>query len=468
MRAPFDEFGPLVPLRSPPLMPVLVPPGREYVSGASHRLRALSALSGSLTDALTPADAANLVERKALSALGATSAVVVTLGRFPVEHASAEPADTPSAPATLHVVHAIGLADELQAALEAQPLDAPLPFAEVAREGKPLFLTSESELLRYPTWGASMMRAGTRSAAIVPVWANGELRGVLGLAWPAAQTFDEDEQAFVLTLGVMCAQAIMRAHLRAGELAARERAEEANRSKARFVRTISHELRTPMTAVLGYADLIAEEIDGPVTPMQRQHLGRVRASGKHLLSLIEDLLAYARVEAGEDIVRAEPVLLDAAIDESIALVRPMMDRKGLLVHVGMASEPIEVYTDPGKLRQVLVNLLANALKFTDKGAVIVRQRLVGADGHAQVCIAVRDTGPGIAVEDRERIFEPFWQGATHGEHNDGGTGLGLAVARQLARLLGGDLVLSSSTLGVGSAFEVSLPVRAAPPTPGQG
>ena len=168
----------------------------------------------------------------------------------------------------------------------------------MAREGEPLFLATEEELLRYPAWGAAMISAGAAAAAIVPVWANGELRGVLGLAWPESRVFDEDERAFVLTLGVMCAQAIMRAHLRAAEktanqasMLAQQVAELANKSKADFVATISHELRTPMNAVIGYTQLIADELCGPVTSLQRDHLDRVSASGKHLLGLVEQLLA---------------------------------------------------------------------------------------------------------------------------------------------------------------------------------
>src|SRR5687767_2423328 len=203
MHATSDRSSPMLPL-GPPLTGGLSPFGSpvEEISGASRRLRALAALSGSLTDALSPEEAANLVQQKALSALGATSAIVVTLGAFPPEPTD-KAVDAHANATTLNVVHAIGLPAEVKAALHQLPLDAAVPFAEVARTGKPLFLGSEAELKRYPDWGAAMIRAGAGSAAIVPVWANGELRGVLGLSWRDAQTFDQDERAFVLTLGVM-------------------------------------------------------------------------------------------------------------------------------------------------------------------------------------------------------------------------------------------------------------------------
>ena len=311
-----------------------------------------------------------------------------------------------------------------------------------------------------------MLKAGARSAAIVPVWANGELRGVLGLAWAEPRVFDEDERAFVLTLGVMCAQAIMRAHLRAAEklasaaaIAAREVAELANKSKAHFVATISHELRTPMNAVLGYTQLIAEELYGPVTSMQKDHLGRVSASGKHLLGLIEQLLGYARIEAGEETVRPEPVLLTELVEQSLVLVRPLAMQKGLRMRVELPDSPLVLYTDPGKVRQVLVNLLANAVKFSAEGDVVLLVRVEGFDAEVRVIFEVTDRGVGIASEYHERVFEPFWRADPTAKQDGGSTGLGLSVARQLARLLGGNVDVASSTPGRGSTLVFSLPAE---------
>lgn len=434
------------------------------ISGASHRLRALSALSGSLTDALGPEEAAQLVELQALSALGATSAVVVTLGPFP-PLPSATLTTEPPAP-VLRVVHAIGLPAELRALLDQLPLEAPVPLAEVARDGAPLFLAAEADLLRYPAWGSAMIGAGASAAAIVPVWANGELRGVLGLAWAEPRVFDEDERAFVLTLGVMCAQAIMRAHLRAAEkssneaaLVAKQIAESANESKAHFVATIIHELRTPMNAVIGYTQVIADELCGPVTVLQRLHLGRVSESGKHLLGLVEQLSSHARIEAGEETVELGDVEVTTLVEQSLVLVRPLADQKGLRIRVDGPARPVKLHTDSGKVRQILVNLLANAVKFTDSGDVVIAVRTDGQDVDARVIFEVSDSGAGIATEHLERIFEPFWQVGARSSHDLQGTGLGLSVARQLARLLGGDVVVTASTLGRGSTFVCSVPVR---------
>ena len=447
------------PLRSE-LQPVLAV-GRldENISSASLRLRALAALSGSLTDALAPEHAADLVEQRALSAIGATSAAIMTRGQLPPVARARPDGAAPQAEARLHLVHAVGLPAAMQSALDQLPLDAPVPLAEVGRLGTPLFMHSEEEMRQYPDWSDAMIAAGARAAAIIPVWANGELRGVLGLTWPAPRSFDEDERAFVLTLGVMCAQAIIQAHLHAEERRAREAAEQSNRSKAQFVATITHELRTPMHAVLGYTDLIADESYGPVTAAQREFLQRVRDSGSHLLGLIEDLLGYARVETGQEIVRPELVLLSDVAEESLVLVHPMAMKQRLRVRIEGPSQPVELYTDPRKLRQILVNLLANAVKFTDHGDVVLLLRLQGHHAERRVIFEVTDSGRGIDRVDHERIFEPFWQGDPATAKSAGSSGLGLSVARQLARLLGGDVRVARSALGEGSTFIVSLPVR---------
>lgn len=443
----------------PPSISPSTTPGT--VSAASRRLRALAALSGSLTDALGPVEAADLVERKALSALGATSAAVVTLGVFPPQPVVIAGAGAPPVGITLHVVHAVGLPPEVASALDALSLDAPVPFAEVARTGEALFLASETDMQRYPEWGGTMIRAGARSAAIVPVWANGELRGVLGLTWAAPRVFDEDERAFVLTLGVMCAQAIMRAHLRDAERRSREGAEEANRSKSHFVATISHELRTPMNAILGYTELLADDIVGPVSAAQKDHLGHMRASGKHLMGLIEGLLGYARLEAGEDVVRPETVMLADVVKESLVLVRPIADQKGISINVEGLSSALELYTDPQKVRQILVNLLANAVKFSATDAVVLLLHLGDVDPDI-IVVEVSDRGSGIALENQKHVFDPFWQEDPHSTHSKGSSGLGLSVSRQLARLLGGDVVLSRSEVHHGSTFVLSFPVRFVP------
>jgi signal transduction histidine kinase len=433
------------------------------LSPASRRLRALASLSGSLTDALTPQEAADLVEQKALAALGASSAVVVTLGAFPPP-AGRPLAAEPDPDARLHVVHAVGGKAEVTAALEAQPLDAPLPFAEVARSGEPLYLDAASALERFPDWGAAMVSAGGAAAAIVPVWANGELRGVLGLTWPDAREFDEDEQAFVTTLGVMCAQAIMRAYLKSAEREARELAERANREKAQFVATVSHELRSPLSAVMNYTELLALELEAPDLAPQLSRVRRMRASGAHLLALLDELLGHARVEIAREIVKPEETELQRIVRESLEVVMPLAEARGLTIHVDMPDDPIPVVSDPLKLRQILVNVVANAVRHASHGHVHVTAARSGP-GEVSVLLTVKDDGSGVAAEDRESIFLPFWQKLAKASVPGAGssTGLGLSVARELARLLGGELLLAEGVQS--STFVLSLPQRYTAPTP---
>lgn len=443
----------------------------DVISDSSRELRALAMLSGSLTDPLTPEDAADVVERQALTVLGATSAVVVTLGEFPrgdaadsaARAAGAKTVELPSTAShhaeTLTLVHAIGERTHIDAALQQLRFDALVPLAEVARTGEPIFLNSQSEMQRYPEWCAGILSAGSCAAAVVPVWANGHLRGVLGLTWDTPHAFDEDERAFVLTLGVMCAQAIMRGHLKVAERRARDAAEHANRAKTQFLLTMSHELRTPLTAVLGYTDLLADEIVGPVTPVQKDHLLRIRHSSNHLLALIEEVLRFAQLEAGEEVVHSELIVAAAIMQESVEIVSPMGEKRGLRLRFEVPDGPIELETDRLKLRQILVNLVANAVKYTDAGDITLAVRSTGPAIAPTISFEVTDSGCGIAPGDRHHVFEAFWQAHRSLTRPAGGTGLGLSVARQLARLLGGDVVLARSELGRGSTFVASLPLR---------
>ena len=439
------------------------------ISNASRRLRALAVLSGSLTDPLTAEEAADLVEQQALTVLGASSAVVVTLAQHapngPAHAREISPAAAPlpaRSPDVLTLVHAIGLSADLKATLQRFPLDAPLPLAEVARIGEPIFLESPDELRRYDAWGGALIRAGACAAAAVPVWANRQLRGVLGLTWAAPHVFDEDERAFVISLGVMCAQAIMRGRLTIAERRARETAELANQAKTLFLRTISHELRTPMTAVIGYTGLLAEEVSGPITPTQKDHLRRMRDSSEHMLALIEELLGFAKLDAGEEPVHVQRVFAGDVVDEALGVILPLAQKKGLRVRVEIPETPIELHTDPLKLRQILVNLLANAVKYTDQGDVVLILRIEGVGVELRIYFEVTDTGRGISAKDQQHIFESFWQADQTFTRTAAGTGLGLAVARQLARLLGGDVVIAKSELGRGSTFIASLPPHFVP------
>ncbi|MDQ3521265.1 MAG: ATP-binding protein, partial [Gemmatimonadota bacterium] len=181
---------------------------------------------------------------------------------------------------------------------------------------------------------------------------------------------------------------------------------------------------------------------------------RITQSSSHLLQLIEQILEHSRIEAGRETMNPEPITMASLIRETSELIEPLAQGKGLAFRVDVEQAPDEIFTDAGKLRQILVNLLGNAVKFTDRGEVALR---VQADGD-QVVFTVRDTGIGIPPEAQRKVFDPFWQVEQGYTRQAGGTGLGLSVTRQLAQLLGGNVAVES-TPGQGSTFTVRLPAR---------
>jgi signal transduction histidine kinase len=236
---------------------------------------------------------------------------------------------------------------------------------------------------------------------------------------------------------------------------ARAEAERANNSKTDFLAVMSHELRTPLTAIMGYEELLSDGITGPVTELQRQQLGRINASARHLLGLIDEILTFARVDVGRERIRWESMSVNHTLADAAALVEPMAAAKSIDFVVELLDEDQAMQTDGTKLRQMLVNLLSNGIKFTENGEV--RVRCSESNGILEVRIA--DTGVGIAAENIEEVFEPFWQAEQTATRKTGGTGLGLSVTRKLARLLGGDVTVASR-VGMGTTFLLMLPMKA--------
>jgi len=236
---------------------------------------------------------------------------------------------------------------------------------------------------------------------------------------------------------------------------ARAEAERANNSKTDFLAVMSHELRTPLTAIMGYEELLSDGITGPVTELQRQQLGRINASARHLLGLIDEILTFARVDIGRERVRWESMSVNHTLTDAASLVQPMAADKNLRFVVELLDEDQSIQTDSTKLRQMLVNLLSNGIKFTDKGEV----RVGCAVNNSTLEVRIADTGVGIAAENIEDVFEPFWQAEQTATRKTGGTGLGLSVTRKLARLLGGDVTVASR-MGAGSTFLLTLPMKA--------
>ncbi len=233
---------------------------------------------------------------------------------------------------------------------------------------------------------------------------------------------------------------------------------EANRAKSRFLANVSHELRTPLNAIVGYNSLARDGVYGELAPPLRGVHDRIAAAADHLLGLVNDVLDLSKIEVGRMAVEPQPVNVGALVDAVATVIEPMASAKRLHVDVVVARDIPDLHTDPGHVRQILLNLVANAVKFTERGAITIVARKQEPDLGDGIVIIVEDTGIGIAHEDQDRIFQEFEQvrPSGRGDSLERGTGLGLAIARKLARLLGGDVQVRSAP-GAGSRFIVSLP-----------
>jgi PAS domain S-box-containing protein len=230
-------------------------------------------------------------------------------------------------------------------------------------------------------------------------------------------------------------------------------AEASNRAKVEFLSTMSHELRTPLNAIGGYAELLELEVRGPVSEPQREFLVRIRDAQRHLLGIVNDLLNYSRIEAGQVAYDLEPVSMREVATAVLPMVEPQASAKGLSLGVTRCPPNAVATTDRAKTEQVLLNLLSNAVKFTPPGGA-VEVSCEAFPGY--VSLTVRDTGEGIPEDKLVKVFEPFVQLGRSLTATREGTGLGLAISRDLARAMGGDITVVSQ-VGRGSTFTLTLP-----------
>jgi PAS domain S-box-containing protein len=285
-----------------------------------------------------------------------------------------------------------------------------------------------------------------------PLIAREELVGTISFGTFRRPSFAADELALLQAVADQVALALERARAYESERDARQAAEQASRAKDQFLAVVSHELRTPLTAVVGYTDLLEADVAGSLSDAHRRWVVRIRESAWSLANVIDDILTFARTHAQQERVRPEPADPAQVAGEALAMVRPEAIRKGLALHASIPAAPYPVLVDASKLRRILLNLLGNAVKFTDEGEVMLDMQM--ANGSLR--FVVTDTGPGIPADFLDRIFDPFIQVDASETRTKSGTGLGLTITRELTKLLEGSVSVRS-TPGVGSVFTVDLP-----------
>jgi signal transduction histidine kinase len=297
----------------------------------------------------------------------------------------------------------------------------------------------------------------------VPLVAHGAVTGLLAVVRRAGQSCTEEEEWLLSAVADQVAVAVENARLeeemrreREGRARALEEAGAADGARDQALATLSHDLRSPLNAIDSYAALIEMEILGPISDRQREALGRIRMSGRHLLAVLENVLEMQRINAGVVGVRTGAIRAASVIEEAVLMVRPSALAKDQSLRVDAGPEVI-LEADPDRLRQVLVNLIGNAVKYTQPGGSLrVAASLQDAEGRSWGVIAVSDTGPGIPADKLQTVFRPYYRISASGDSGPEGTGLGLAISRELVRRMGGEIQVESE-LGHGCTFSVQLP-----------
>jgi signal transduction histidine kinase len=331
--------------------------------------------------------------------------------------------------------------------------DVATPMGEAARRREPIVVADLTEPSDFPLREPSLA-AGFRSLLVVPLVG---VEGVLGALVVLRRATGGFWHNTVGLMQIFADQSVLAMHNARLFKEVEEKGRQlaiASEHKSQFFANMSHELRTPLNAVLGYTELLADGLYGDIPERAKQVLERVQINGTHLLALINDVLDLSKIEAGELSLAVEDYSLRNVVDTVLAQAGSLAQAKGLTLASEVAADLPKGLGDERRLAQVVLNIVSNAIKFTEQGSVTISAS--AANGMFE--IAINDTGPGIAPEDQTRIFEAFQQVDNSNTRKKGGTGLGLSISRRLVEMHGGTIEVESA-VGIGSTFYVRLPIR---------
>ena len=426
---------------------------RQKAEQAAERTARLQAITAAFSEALTPSQVAEVVVNQGITTLGITSGFVALLTDN----------DT-----SLEIVQSVGLPPEAIESWRRFPITASVPVAEIVRTGKPIFLENvEALATQYLILTQAPIMTSKSAFACIPVTVEGRTLGGMSFSFTEGTTFNQEDRAFMLTLGYLCGQAIVRARLYEAEQGARRDAEAANRIKDEFLAVLSHELRSPLNPILGWTKLLrSRKFDEKATD---RALETIERNAKLQTQLIEDLLDVSRILRGKLALNIAPVNLVATIEAAMETVRLAAQAKAIQIETIFEPNVGQVSGDANRLQQVIWNLLSNAIKFTPQGGRVEVRLSTDCDGkdcnpnskfqYAQ--IQVKDTGKGISRKFLPHVFEYFRQENSSTTRQFGGLGLGLAIVRYLTELHGGSVRADSLGEGLGATFTVRLPLMVA-------
>ena len=415
------------------------------LSGRSDRVVQLLDVTKSLSSAATQEEIVEIIVRKAVSATGAAS------GSIAILHPDKE---------MLETVQTLGYPEFSIAAFRYIPMKSHLPLTQAVAEMRPVVVHDIKECHeKFPDIAPMVEAGGYQALVALPLIIEGEVIGSMVLNFRRTKRFLKEECDFLVTLAGQCAHAYERSRLYGREKRGRAAAEAASAAKTRFLANVSHEIRTPLTAIMGFAELLQK----PRKDEQRlSFLQGIIRNCNSLMNIVDDILDISKIESGRLRIVKEPVAIANLVFEVLSIGKHLASTKDIHLGYDVDDEvPELVTTDPNRLKQVLLNVLSNAIKFTEAGRVMIRVNLLkrGGNGNRMIAFRIEDTGVGIGFEDQRFLFEPFTQGKSKSALRYGGSGLGLAFSKRLAGALGGDIELLSSAPGKGSVFLATIPLE---------